>query len=372
VRGRAVAAVVSLAAGICATVAAPVRADTIDVTNTNDSGPGSLRAAITQANASSGDVIDIDVEGKVFLLTALPDITEDMQILGPGARRFRVIRDASAAAFRIFTISSGTDVTISGLTVKNGSSEEGGGIRNDGTVLLDGLRIKGNDAPSTSGNKGGGGFLNAGTATVDRTVIAGNSTSGSFVFGGGIYNIAGANLTVTRSTIANNSATSTGMGLNYGGGLANNGSADLSATTVSGNTHGGFGGVANVANNYAPAGATIALTNTIVALPSGSVNCGNNGGTWTSNGFNLDDDGTCLFAQTADQSDVSDPGLKPLGDYKGQTETVALKPDSPAVDKGTADGFTTDQRNRPRPVDDPAIDPATGGDNSDIGAFERQ
>src|SRR5204862_4648772 len=35
-------------------------------------------------------------------------------------------------------------------------------------------------------------------------------------------------------------------------------------------------------------------------------------------------------------------------------------------------GLTTDQRGSTRPVDDPAIGMASGGDNSDIGAFEVQ
>ncbi len=45
---------------------------------------------------------------------------------------------------------------------------------------------------------------------------------------------------------------------------------------------------------------------------------------------------------------------------------------SPAIDKGLADGVTTDQRGHFRPVDAAAIPPAEGGDNSDIGAFEKQ
>jgi hypothetical protein len=49
---------------------------------------------------------------------------------------------------------------------------------------------------------------------------------------------------------------------------------------------------------------------------------------------------------------------------------MALQPTSPAIDTGNSFGATTDQRGERRPSDDPSIDPATGGDNSDIGAFE--
>ena len=68
-----------------------------------------------------------------------------------------------------------------------------------------------------------------------------------------------------------------------------------------------------------------------------------------------------------------DPMLGTLQDNGGLTQTQALLPGSPAIDKGgPANGVPTDQRSRRRPVDDPTIVPASGGDNSDIGAFEVQ
>ena len=47
---------------------------------------------------------------------------------------------------------------------------------------------------------------------------------------------------------------------------------------------------------------------------------------------------------------VGDPGLAPLGDYGGLTETMALLPGSPAIDAGTSGAGipTTDQRGLPR------------------------
>jgi hypothetical protein len=53
-----------------------------------------------------------------------------------------------------------------------------------------------------------------------------------------------------------------------------------------------------------------------------------------------------------------------------------LLSDSPAIDKGTSTGLTgnltTDQRGVGylRTIDDPSVAPASGGDNTDIGAFE--
>ncbi len=55
---------------LCA-IATPARANTITVINTNDSGPGSLRQALTDAN--DGDTIDFDpaLNGQTIRLTGL-------------------------------------------------------------------------------------------------------------------------------------------------------------------------------------------------------------------------------------------------------------------------------------------------------------
>jgi hypothetical protein len=60
-----------------------------------------------------------------------------------------------------------------------------------------------------------------------------------------------------------------------------------------------------------------------------------------------------------------------LQDNGGPTLTQALFSASPAIDRGLSSG-ATDQRGLPRPVDDPSIPNATGGDGTDTGAFELQ
>ena len=64
------------------------------------------------------------------------------------------------------------------------------------------------------------------------------------------------------------------------------------------------------------------------------------------------------------------PRLGPLQNNGGPTDTMALLTNSPALDKGKSFGLRTDQRSVTRPFDDPAIANASGGDGSDIGAFE--
>src|SRR5713101_7312348 len=75
-----------------------VHAATITVMNTNDSGPGSLRAAIANANGTAGaDVIAFDpsVTGTITLTSGELLITDDLTISGPGAKNLAVDGNAN-------------------------------------------------------------------------------------------------------------------------------------------------------------------------------------------------------------------------------------------------------------------------------------
>jgi parallel beta-helix repeat protein len=63
-------------------------AATYRVTNLNDSGSGSLRAAIISANALKGSTVAFGVSGTINLSSALPDITNQMTIEGDTAPGF--------------------------------------------------------------------------------------------------------------------------------------------------------------------------------------------------------------------------------------------------------------------------------------------
>jgi hypothetical protein len=97
----------------------------LTVSNADDSGVGSMRDAITLANMDPGqDTIQFApaVAGTITLLSALPDLSTAIMLEGPGADALTVARSATEGTpeFRIFTVSAGAEVTISGLTVTGG------------------------------------------------------------------------------------------------------------------------------------------------------------------------------------------------------------------------------------------------------------
>jgi hypothetical protein len=106
-----------------------LHAGTITVTNTNDSGPGSLRQALV--DATDGDTIELTVTGAIGLTTGELLVNKSITISGPGADNLAV--DANAKS-RAFHIDVGMTVSISDLAIINGSASgqllDGGGIYN--------------------------------------------------------------------------------------------------------------------------------------------------------------------------------------------------------------------------------------------------
>src|SRR4029453_16337279 len=108
-------------------------ANIIVVTNTNESGPGSLRAALAVANG--GDTIDATgISGTILLSSGEIQITRSVTINGPGAGNLAVNGNATFPVFENFA----SNVTISGLTITNGLAPggNGGGILNHGGLSL--------------------------------------------------------------------------------------------------------------------------------------------------------------------------------------------------------------------------------------------
>jgi hypothetical protein len=295
--------------------------------------------------------------------------------------------------FHIFHVVPGVGATISGLAIRNGSTPSatnGGAIFNGGTLTITACTIA--DNLSSGGAFGGGAIYNNGgspgaTLTITNSTISGNSTLGG-IGGGGILD-GGGRVTITNSTISGNSSGNTSGGGIYtlgamtitnstvsgnsagnstGGGIYTFGTLTLTNSTVSGNSAGLGGGIHGRSSGtlFIPAN-TIIATNTAAVGPdvSGAVN---------SQGYNLigNTNGATINGFTTGNQLNVDPLLGPLQDNGGPTKTQALLSGSTAIDKGNSFGSTTDQRGFTRPVDNPAIPNATGGDGSDIGAFEVQ
>ncbi|HJQ26797.1 MAG TPA: HYR domain-containing protein [Blastocatellia bacterium] len=371
------------AGGARAHSAAAMRPETFLVTNRNDSGEGSLRDAINQANMTAGpDTIEFDEAtwgGTITLTSGELLITDDLTITGPGAFTLTVSGNHQS---RVFEINSQITVDISGLTISDGMATTGGGVLNNGMLDLRNVVLSGNTAPGD-----GGGIYNAGTLTIDISTLAGNSATGNGGDGGGIYNAG--TLTITNSTLSGNSAsigdgggiynadtltitnsTLSGNSASIGGGIRNAGTANISFTTISNNSADSLGG-GGIANNIA---ATINIKNSIVANSTSGGNCAG-AGTYNVSGVNFSTDSTCPGFTQVPSTGPGGLNLGPLADNGGPTQTHALLPNSVAIDaapdctdlngttnktKAPQDVVTTDQRGIGRPQ----------GNACDAGAYE--
>ena len=139
-------------------------ANIIVVTNTNDSGPGSLRQALADAN--NGDTIDATgVSGTILLTSGELQITHSVTINGPGADNLAV--DGNGQSL-VFNVNPGKNVAIDGLTVTN---DGGGGIYdNQAALTVSNCTVSGNSAGGTSNSNG--------TLTLSDCTVSGNSGDG--------------------------------------------------------------------------------------------------------------------------------------------------------------------------------------------------
>ena len=338
--------------------------DGINGSNTNNC------KSLTSACKTIGHAISLVSSGdsiKVAATTYKEHLTIgiSLKILGAGA--MKTILDGGGLS-KVVTISTSTaHVTISDVTITNGQSRsDGGGILNHGVLTLLRTTVTKNRAqlpcpPGQSCGIRGGGIFNAAGAslTVGYSTISANSASvtNCSVFlcgaaGGGIFN-AGA-LVLYNSTISGNTAGPQAQG----SGISSGGTAIVRSSTLSGNgtaVGAGIYGAANISNSI--------LSNGI------SSNCGAG---VVSSGYNLSSDDSCNLTKTGDIINT-DPLLGPLQYNGGQTQTMALRTGSLAVDGGNPNGctdglghrLTTDQRGMPR--HDPED---TSG--CDVGAFEKQ
>jgi hypothetical protein len=249
------------------------------VTNTADSGVGSLRQALADAN--SGETIQFApvLNGQTIALTSGElVIDKNITISGPDPNLLSVSKTSSSPPQRIFHVMPGHAVTIEGLAIKSGfTNESGGGIFNDGaTLTLNNCAVANNfGGPSGGGiyNSGAGatltilnstitsnllpvgdhfnssgngaGIYNNGTLAIDHSTVSGNfflnfNPPGPMLGGdgAGIYSVGGT-LTISNSTVSGNRAN------RAAGGVFNGGTLEITNSTISGNGAALAGGIGN-------------------------------------------------------------------------------------------------------------------------------
>src|SRR5438105_1759519 len=108
---------------------------TVNTTDDHDDGSCNaldctLREAINAANSNPGaDTINFSVTGTINLATELPGISDDVTISGPCGNQLTVQRSTAGGTpdFGIFTVTTASTVTFTGLTISNGSTANVGG-----------------------------------------------------------------------------------------------------------------------------------------------------------------------------------------------------------------------------------------------------
>ena len=361
------------------------------VTTTSDSGPGSLRAAITNANANPGaDTITFSngtggtvnftdaTPETIDLASALPDLSTDITISGPGADKLTIRRPSAAATqFRIFYVSSvAATVNLSGLTLTGGNSgsDSGGGIRNSGTLTVTACAITGN----TAGSRPGGGIFSDRRLTVHSSAISGNTAS----TGGGVHSRSSSPPFTAASTVnilVNTTLSGNNAG-DYGGGFYNpNGLSYLVNCTLTGNsapanqgggvtTYGDSSTETRFANTLCVGNTGgdvnyISTTNSNISLGGNLIGTGNSGA-------NFSGETTAVAASAI---------LGPLANNGGPTPTHALLSGSPALNTG----ITSNARHPTDAIFNDANDVVLATDQRgsgflraigtvDVGAFESQ
>jgi CSLREA domain-containing protein len=271
------------------------------------------------------------------------DVTGDETIVGPGSNLLLV---SGANTSRVFNVSSGAFLAISGLTIENGNSTDGAGLLNNGANL-----------------------------SITSVTFTHDQASG---YGGAFASPSGGDVSITNSTFLRNTAGNEAGAIEQQGVAGSNAVMHLINCTINGNTAGGsgFGSISNVATGgnanlsviYCTidgnSGSTTYGGGIVNAVNSGSATTGyldtifdnsgpnvvNLGGTVTSGGFNISIDGTGNLTAAGDQPNT-DPKLDPPLNNNGTVQTQAPETGSPAIGAGTpVNGVTFDARGVTRPA----------------------
>jgi outer membrane protein assembly factor BamB len=279
-------------------------------------------------------------------------------------------------------VGSGASLKVTGSTFSSDTARSyGGGIDNGdpgtGTLTVSGSTFSGDTATYHGGAILNGGGAGTGTATVTTSTFSNDTAQ----HGGGIDNGDGGTgtLTVSDSTFAGDSGTLRGGAIENANGAAgtvtvseSTFSADTSphgaaldsgatkgtasATVLNATIDGSLGGPA-----IDQAAGPVQVAGTIVADSVGA-NCA---GAITDAGYNLEDDTAASCGFSSRQNDLVgvSPDLTPLASNGGPTQTMAPAPTSPVLaqlpNPATAYLNAATTTRRLCPATDQAADPAT-------------
>ena len=315
-------------------------AATFVVTNTADSGPGTLRSALAEAQSSPGiDLISLsNVIGQIQLVSTLPPFGDTI-IAGPGARQLTVVTPRNVIDVGQITAISGLRVSFGGTWYSGSVPQQGGIFCNFGTLKLFDCEF----VSARAGLTEGGAIYSSGTLTINRSTFDQNSVSSQnavppwqpcVATAGGALAAHGPTY-ITNCTFTRNGVSSTWTGPPCAG----------------------SGGAI-----YAT-GENVYLFNCTFADNGAEYGAAISGLAEAHNCIITDSISGSLSAVSANNliTNIDRAGLGPLQDNGGPTLTCALTPNSPAINHGSnIDAPVEDQRGVYRPQ----------AGTCDIGAFE--
>ena len=203
-----------------------------------------LRAAIMAANHLPGGGATVKIPPGFFQITIPPSSTDDeasgdfnltnpMTLVGNG-ELFTTLDGKGLD--RVLTVAPNVLVHISGVTIENGNALNsppghlGGGVYNQGTLILNNVIITANTANQ------GGGIYSTGPLILDFGLVNANSTPSVYPnFGGGIVVGNSADVQIVSSTIIANTIAGT-MGSEGAGIYCTAGTLSVTNTTIKANT----------------------------------------------------------------------------------------------------------------------------------------
>lgn len=301
------------------------------VTNPDDAGAGSLRAALDAARAEPEQNFRItfgDREGPfstpqtIVLSAPLPPIEGHVTIDGFIDQLLWKAYGATISGneqHSIFEVMPEATLRLTGVTLRDGFGENGGAIVNHGRLIVEGVSLFDNRALGQ-----GGAIINFGQAEIINSTFAGNQAE----IGGGLAN-PGGSMRLVNSTVHDN--------------LADRGAAIWNA-------------------------AELLLVNSILSGQAPQ-QCFNAGALDPASTHNLIQG---IHRDCGEPLLTGDPEVQKAGYYNGPTPTMPIDGASPALNMGNPEAARDASGERLKWDQRGNGDPRFAGGYTDLGAFERQ